>query len=225
MDIDLPGMVADVGDETNARRSRKTVNETISPDPNMSSLRFANWFWNGGHKKSKIERSKLLNTLLAPDFDVEDLRVVNFDKIDTELANDPEGTGDSESGWSTTTVTIKVPVAAKTTKASRQKKSNADRAPRVHDEVVTEVEATGGKKFAIHGFRHRGLMHILKGSTEANSDQAKQHHWHPFEQYWQPPDADKPPERIYDEIYSWPAFVKADWNLQESPRASGCDLP
>ena len=90
MDIDLPGMIADVGDKTNAGRSKKTVNEIISPYPNMSSFRFANWFWNGGHKKSKIERGKLLNTLLAPDFDVEDLRGVNFDKIDMELANDPE---------------------------------------------------------------------------------------------------------------------------------------
>jgi len=93
MDIDLPGMVADVSDKMNAARLEKTINETISPYPNMSSFRFANWFWNGGHKKSKIERGKLLDTLLAPDFDVEDLRGVNFDKIDMKLANDPEGTG------------------------------------------------------------------------------------------------------------------------------------
>lgn len=225
MDIDLPGMVADVGDTMNAGRSEKTVDEIISPYPNMSSFRFANWFWNGGLKKSKIERGKLLDILLAPDFDVEDLRGVNFDKIDMELVNDPEGAGELDNGWSTSTLTIKVPVATKITKASRRKKANADRAAQVHDEVDIEVEATGGKKFAIPGFHHRRLMHILKSSIEGNSDQARQYHWHPFEQYWQPPYVDKPPERMYDEIYSSPAFVKADRELQESPRVSGCHLP
>jgi len=66
-------MVADVGNKTNTGGSEKTVNEIISPYPNMSSFQFANWFWNGGHKKSKIEWGKLLDTLLAPDFDGEDL--------------------------------------------------------------------------------------------------------------------------------------------------------
>jgi hypothetical protein len=183
MDIDLPGMVADVGDKRNTGRSEKTVNEIISPYPNMSSFRFAIWFWNGGHKKSKIERGKVLATLLAPCFDVEDLRGVNFDKIDMELVNDLEGTGESDNGWSTSTLTIKVPVATKITKASHRKKVNTDCAAQVHDEVDTEVEATGGKKFAIPGFHHCGLMHILKSSIEGNSDQARHYHWHPFEQY------------------------------------------
>ena len=129
-----------------------------------------------------------------------------------------------DNGWSTSTLTIKVPVATKITKAPRRKKTNADRAAQVHDEVDTEVEATGGKKFAIPGFHHCGLMHILKSSIEGNSDQARRYHWHPFEQYWQPPDVDKAPERMYDELYSSPAFVKADRELQESPRDSGCDL-
>ena len=161
--------------------------------------------------------------MLAPDFDVEDLRGVNFDKIDKELAKDLEGTGESDNSWLTSTVNIKVPVATKITKASRRKKANADRAAQVHDEVDTEMESIGGKKFAIPGFRHRKLMHILKSSIKGNSDQAKQYHWHPFEQYWQPPE--RPPERMYDEIYSSPTFVKADRELQESPRESGCDLP
>ncbi|KIM71647.1 hypothetical protein PILCRDRAFT_82571, partial [Piloderma croceum F 1598] len=54
---------------------------------------------------------------------------------------------------------------------------------------------------------------------------AKQHHWHPFKQYWQPPDEEPPPEWMYNEIYSLPTFVKADHKLQEPLRESGCDLP
>ena len=73
MDIDLPGMVADVSSKRNAGMLEKTLNDTISPYLNMSSFWFANWFWNEGHKKSKIEQDKLLDTLSVPDFDVEDL--------------------------------------------------------------------------------------------------------------------------------------------------------
>jgi hypothetical protein len=58
----------------------------ISPYPNVSAFQFGNWFWNGSYKKSKEEWDKLIDMMLAPDFDVEDLRGVNFNKIDTELA-------------------------------------------------------------------------------------------------------------------------------------------
>ena len=44
MDIDLPGMVADVSSKLNAGRLEKTLNDTISPYLNMSSFWFANWF-------------------------------------------------------------------------------------------------------------------------------------------------------------------------------------
>jgi hypothetical protein len=144
----------------------------ISPYPNVSAFRFGNWFWNGSYKKSKEERDKLIDMMLAPDFDVEDLRGVNFNKIDMELAKDLEGTGESVNGWSTSTLTIKVPVATKITKVPRRKKANADRAAQVHDEVDTEIESIGGKKFAIPGFRHRKLMHILKSSIEGRSGKA-----------------------------------------------------
>ena len=95
--------------------------------------------------RSRKTSGTSLLTVLAPDFDVEDLRGVNFDKIDKELAKDLEGTGESDNSWLTSTVNIKVPVATKITKASRRKKANADRVAQVHDEVDTEMESIGGK--------------------------------------------------------------------------------
>jgi hypothetical protein len=58
----------------------------------------------------------------------------------------------------------------------------------------------------------------LKSSIEGISNQAKQYHWCLFEEYW------KPPDWVYNKIYSSPAFVKADCELQKSPRDSGCNL-
>ena len=78
-------MVADhASDKKNGGRSEKSVLEMISPYPNVSAFRFGNWFWNGCYEKSKEERDKLIDMMLAPDFDVEDLRGVNFNKIDTK---------------------------------------------------------------------------------------------------------------------------------------------
>jgi hypothetical protein len=223
MDIGLPDLVANhVGDIPNAET--KSARDIISPYPNMSSFWLGKWFWNGSHRKSQQERDVLLNTLLRPGFSIEELRGVNFSSIDKKIAEDPDGTGESN-GWSTSTLTIKVPVATKATKASRRKKANAARAAQVYDEVDPEVESTGGKKFAIPGFRHRKLIHLLKSTIEGKLEQARQYHWHPFEQYWQPPDLSKALERVYDELYSSPTFVKADRELQQSPREAGCNLP
>lgn len=220
MDIGLPDLVPEhAGTTTN-----KSLKDVLAPYPNTSSFLFGNWFWNGSYKKSQEEREKLLKTMLRQDFDVEELRDVNFSKIDKELAKDPEGNGEAN-GWSTSTLTIKVPIANKLTKAHRRQQANAARAAQVHDEVDTDAERTGGKKFAIEGFRHRSLVNILRTTIEGNSEQAKQYHWHPFEEYWQPPDPNKPPERIYNEIYSSPTFVQADRDLQNSPKEPGCDLP
>jgi hypothetical protein len=74
-DIALPDMVADhASDNKNSGKLEKSVLEMISPYPNVSAFRFGNWFWNGSYKKSKEERDKLIDMMLAPDFDVEDLR-------------------------------------------------------------------------------------------------------------------------------------------------------
>jgi hypothetical protein len=213
-----------VGDKRNVGKSEKSVLEIISPYPNVSAFRFGNWFWNGSQKKSKEEQDKLINMLSAPDFDVEDLQGVNFNKIDIELAKDPDGTGESDNGWATSTLTIKVPVATKITKALRRKKANADRAAQVHDEVDSEMESTGGD-FCYH--------RIPSSQTDAYSEELNRRELRsgkaiplaPVRTYWQPADKEQPPERIYDEIYSSTTFVKADRELQESPKELSNDLP
>ncbi|KIM71648.1 hypothetical protein PILCRDRAFT_804839 [Piloderma croceum F 1598] len=74
VDIALPDMVADhASDKKNGGSLEKSVLEMISPYPNVSTFQFGNWFWNGSYKKSKEEWDKLIDTMLAPDFDVEDL--------------------------------------------------------------------------------------------------------------------------------------------------------
>ena len=140
-DISLPDMVVDhASNKMNSGKLEKSVLEMISPYLNVSAFWFENWFWNGSYKKLKDKQDKLIDMVLAPDFDVEDLWGVNCNKINAELAKDLEGTGESGNSWSTSTLTIKVPVATKITKASCRKKTNADHVAQVHDKVDTNDE-------------------------------------------------------------------------------------
>lgn len=59
-------------------------------------------------------------------------------------------------------------------------------------------------------------MHLLRTAVE-KSDQAKEFHWQPFKNFWQPPDPQAPPQRVFDELYSSSAFLDADQELQNTP--------
>ena len=81
-DIALPDMVADhASDERNSGKLEKSVYEIISPYLNVSVFWFGNWFWNGSYKKLEDKWDKLLDMVLAPDFNIEDLRGVNLTKL------------------------------------------------------------------------------------------------------------------------------------------------
>ncbi|KZP03709.1 hypothetical protein FIBSPDRAFT_672759, partial [Athelia psychrophila] len=123
---------------------------------------------------------------------------------------------DDGNGWKTSTLTVRVPVAKKVTKASERERVNNARAARVYDEVDEEAESLRSKKFFVHGFQHRSLVHLLRTAVE-KSDQAKEFHWQPFKNFWQPPDPQAPPQRVFDELYSSSAFLDADQELQNTP--------
>lgn len=48
---------------------------------------FNNWFWNGGGTKTRDDRQSLVDTILNPDFVPEDLRGINWRKLDDQVAN------------------------------------------------------------------------------------------------------------------------------------------
>lgn len=202
----------------------KSILDIIFPYPNMTAFRFNRWFWNGSNKKSQLERGKLLDdVILQPDFVPEDLRGVDFGKLDRLVAEDKGGV-DGGNGWATSTLTIQVPVPEKITKAVRRDRVNRERIARTHDEVDDEEEPLRSKKFFVPGFRHRSIVHLMRTAIE-HSEQAMDFHWNAFKLFWQPPDPLAPPERVFDEIYSSNAFVEADRELQDTPDPENDHLP
>ncbi|KAF7983682.1 hypothetical protein HWV62_19591 [Athelia sp. TMB] len=230
-DIGLSDLIVDRGEASDV--APRTIEEIIKPYENIDAFRFNNWHWNGSHKKSKLERKSLLDdVLLQPGFDPNNLRV-NFDKIDQALARDTDGPSEGN-GWTTDTITINVPTGKKLgNRAERRKKANAAARTARHNAPTDNPDAPNTRigdpeqvrRFHVPEFRHRSLVHLLRAAIESPVSHAKQYHWHPFEQYWQPPDPTAPPERVYDELYTSDSFINADRELQNTPREPHCNLP
>ncbi|KAI0645610.1 hypothetical protein C8Q79DRAFT_965394 [Trametes meyenii] len=180
---------------------RSTV---IAPYPNFSSYLLGNWYWNGARTKSMDDRNDLIkNVILHPDFDKEDLRGLNWTRIDKDLAglgsNGPFRTDDS--GWRTADVSIEVPLG----------------------------KDTPPRPFTVSGLMYRPLEQIVRSVCE--SEVSARFHYHPFRLLWQPSmpfdtDAAPPPaQEVFGELYTSKTFRDADAALQRSPREPGCELP
>ncbi|KAI0666517.1 hypothetical protein C8Q78DRAFT_984030 [Trametes maxima] len=181
----------------------QTLDTIIAPYPNFSSYLLGNWFWNASRTKSLRDRDDLVkNVILHEDFVKDDLRGINWSKIDKELAGASNaGLFSAEDGWRSSDVTITVPLG-----------KNSD---------------TFTRSFVVPGLTYRPLEEIVKAVCESKA--SSRFHYHPFRLLWQPPPhpsgASPPPEEVYGELYSSKAFRDADAELQQSPREPGCNLP
>ncbi|TFK68774.1 hypothetical protein BDN72DRAFT_650911 [Pluteus cervinus] len=218
---------------------RRKLLEIITPYRSVSAFLFNDHFWTA-RKKTKKDRNDLLkNVLFHKDFNLDDLRGVNFDALDTAVVEHDGLSGSTESDkdskgqdWKEDVVAIKIPTGKKETKAS--KKQDAAERRRLQQERLdcSEPEDEIGPlppklapfhTFKVPGFYHRSLVSIVKeGCSGANS---KDFHWHPFEEHWTPPWDPSRTERVHGELYTSPAFLEADRKLQELPPEPDCDLP
>ncbi|PBK60412.1 hypothetical protein ARMSODRAFT_898121 [Armillaria solidipes] len=203
-------------------RKRRRIADIIYPYPNLSAFSFNDWMKKGSDKKTKGERKRLQDILTAPTFRTEDLVGVNFDSIDKKLAEDVQSPWGGN-GWTTSSVTVKVPTGTKQTKSVKKQKARAAQTARRHDDVDAHADRVAIHKFIVSDIHHRSLLHILKSAIEDGD--AEDFHWHAFDEYWQPPTPGSPQERVYSELYTSKCFRDAERDLLSSPPEEGCDLP
>jgi len=207
---------------------RKTVKDIIHPYPNISAFLFNRFHWKGGKKTKKGRKEFLQDVLLHNDFNVDDLRDVDFDRLDHELASNPGGVTESN-GWKVSEVPIYIPTGKKHTKASRREAAARRRRDQAagHDEseddARSEDEYPTGRKYYVPNLHHRSLVDIVINACSGPA--SKDYHWHPFEEHWIPPWDPQEKERVYGEVITSKAFLEADRVLQSSPPEPGCDLP
>ncbi|KAJ2973624.1 hypothetical protein NUW54_g12031 [Trametes sanguinea] len=78
-------------DDSLANRQQSAASRrglTIAPYPNISAYLFGRWFWNGTATKLEKDHADLLeHCILHPDFKPDDLRGLNWKKIDQNLSS------------------------------------------------------------------------------------------------------------------------------------------
>ncbi|KAI5896416.1 uncharacterized protein SCHCODRAFT_02473045, partial [Schizophyllum commune H4-8] len=103
------------------RRMRRAVKDIIYPYPNISAFLIGRWHEKGSEKKTLHERQELQKVILDPRFNRDDLRDVDFVKIDRLLAEDVQSPLGG-SGWGDNSVTIDIPTGYKDTKHVKQQR-------------------------------------------------------------------------------------------------------
>ena len=204
-------------------KKRRRIRDIIYPYPNVSSFLFDHWYRKGSDKKTKAERDKLQKVFEDDRFDSKDVRGINFNRIDQLLAADVQSPWDGP-GWKTSTVTIEVPTGIRQTKAVRKERAAQAQFARRHDEVDPEASTIPVHHWQVHDVHTRSLISIMK-EVVAEDPASREFHWHGYEEFWQPPNPNKPIEHVYSELYASETFRHAERRLHAQPPEPGCDLP
>ncbi|KAI8994035.1 hypothetical protein BD414DRAFT_506546 [Trametes punicea] len=153
----------------------------IAPYPNISAYLIGQWFWG--------------------EFNSQDLRGLNWKKIDHDLAStEPDNNlWGSTDGWKFSNVTIKVPLG----------------------------KSSPPQDFTITGLAYRPLEEVI--ASVCASELSAGYHYAPYQKLWQPPagpDGRVPPiEKVYGELYTLQAFLDTHLELQQSHPEPDCSLP
>jgi hypothetical protein len=177
---------------------------TFYPFPNRSAFMMGDWFWNGGVQKSLRSFRELMDIIGDSEFNIEDVREVNWDKVNNLLATDEEGEWvDEDAGWVRTLVTISIPYQPR-----RGQLSDPQAGPR---------------NYVVDDFYHRSLVSIMRHKFSGLSD-CHLFHTKPHEVHWQTSNFQNP-VRVQGELYTSPSFIDAHREVQDLPGEPGCDLP
>lgn len=193
-------------EETPARPS--DTHNPFQPFPNKNSFLLGEWYWNEGIQKSQASFRKLLEIVGDAEFRPEDVRHSRWKQIDNKLCwNDFDG-ADSEADeadwlnddarWNRTPISISVPFH------QRMKKP-------------------GPQTYLVGDLYHRTLVSVIVEKLKNRHDN-RHFHYDGFELFWRPTEhsADT---RVYGELYTSPAFLDAQREIQDSPGEPGCSLP
>ena len=213
-----------------AQESR-TIEDIISPYPNLSTFLFDHHFWTSGPTKSRRDRDSTQELLTREDFVTGDLEGVNLNKIEQELrGRSSRGQWEQTRGWRTSDLVIGFPKGIKKTAAVRREAAARDARDRrgAPETPPSKVSPIPGAQICIPGFRHRSICEVIK-ETFSQDPAARTFHYHPFEQtYHSPVDPTRPIERVYDEVFSSDAWLREYAKIQMAridPSKPEPDLP
>lgn len=196
---------------------KRTIEEIISPYPNLSSFLFDYHFWTSSTTKSRRDRDSTQELLIRGDFNASDLDGVNFAAIEEELrGRSSRGQWEQMRGWRRTDLVIGVPKGIKRTVAVRRDEAAQDARRRQGAPEPPPSKATPipGAQITISGFCHRSICEVIR-ETFSQDPAARKFHCHPYEQTYHPPrNPSHPIERVYDEVFTSDAWLREDVKIQ-----------
>ncbi|KAJ7246712.1 hypothetical protein C8J57DRAFT_1523417 [Mycena rebaudengoi] len=156
--------------------------------------RFLNyWHKKGSGKKSKGDRDELQRVLTDPSFVPADIKGVNLNAIDAQLAEDVQSPW-SGNGWKKTHITLGLPTFQKPTKAAQKEKARAAATARQDDNIDPDAEPVPIHKFRIPEVHLCSLMQIIEEVVEEDPA-LKGFHWHAFKEFRDSPYGEAETER------------------------------
>lgn len=180
----------------------KALLDAVRPFPNLTSFWFRKHHLDNANNSQSV-MSKLRKLLLHPRFKATDIEDYNSDKIDSIIINGTNIPAQSSLNvprggeWTETRVQIDVPLS-------------------------TKESSSPALPVQISGLHHRKLTTVIKNSL-SNPSTMKKVHLEPYRSFWTRPGTSTT-ERIFDEVYTSDAMLKAHDDLQRQPRESECDL-
>ncbi|KAI0257901.1 hypothetical protein BC834DRAFT_838237 [Gloeopeniophorella convolvens] len=187
-----------------ARKSNRTIQDIISPLPNISTWLWGHHFWLHGNKKTLSENDALVELINRKDFNAADILDCKLPKINA-LLDQEQGTMPwdvDRDGWKESSIIISVPFLP-------------DSPPSRPSE---------GIPYAVPGFRHRSICAEIR-KTLMTDPAAKRFVFDPFYLEFTDPLHPGKTERAYGELFNSDIFIEEDLRLQNSPPVEGCDAP
>ncbi|TFK49657.1 hypothetical protein OE88DRAFT_1632605 [Heliocybe sulcata] len=185
-----------------AAKSSRSVEEIIHPYPNLSSWLYAHHYWTSSNSKSLADREQMQELLTSELFRADDIKGVDFRRLDKVLDETPLPWQDRNNGWIQSTITI-------------------DAIPDLPPDIDVE-----GIHFEIPGFWHRSITGVIR-SVFGHDTVSHNFHLHPFERLCAKTDDESNAgiQRVFDELYTTQAWLDADAELQNSPQEPDCERP
>ena len=183
----------------------RTIEEILSPYPNLSTFLFDHHFWTSGPTKSRCNRDSTQELLAQDDFEASDLEGVNLNAIEEELrGRSSRGQWEQTRGWRMSNLIIGVPKGIKRMAAVQRDEAARDlrRHQGAPEPLPSKVAPIPGAQITIPGFRHQSICEVIR-ETFSQDPAACVFHYHPYEQtHHSPLDPTHPTERVYNEVFT-----------------------
>ena len=215
---DDPGALSYIPGYTHPKphKATRTIEEIVSPYPNLSSFLFDHHFWTTSTSKSRNDRDALQTLIAHPDFEPDDIKDTKFRQIEEELrGRSSRNAWEQERGWRKSQIYIGIPMGQKRTAAVRR--DDAAHQARLQNAPCPPPSAEAdldGIPVLVGDFHHRSICEVIR-ETFSQDPAARTFHYHPYEKTYQPPaHPTLPTERVYDELYTSDTWIREDARVQ-----------